>query len=187
MPPYLSGMQIQVAGQSLVWVGSGTGGNLETLGYSRDGVNMRFDGYFLDVHTDDQGGDAGPPADVQWLGQSAMISLELTKWEPTIADKIVNRLFGALTPGNTQGIPKGMLMVGAGPGIAGINMSITSFVHRICIQSQINTTAFNFPYCFFREAIEINRGTKYSTFRLEAFALPVNGILYNTSTVNPVT
>lgn len=170
--------EIQVAGATLVQVGTGTLGALQNFGYTRDGVTIRIDGYFLDVHVDNAGGEAGPPADVQWLGQTAMVSLEMTKWDAEVADKLVNRVFGATTPGNTAAYNLGSLMVGGG----NLYMGTSCFVHRLCLQSTINLTAFNFPYAFFREAIEINRGTKYSTLRLEAFALPVNGVLYNTST-----
>jgi hypothetical protein len=166
---------IQVAGACLIKVGTGSAGALETLGYTRDGATIRLDGYFLDVKTDDAGGEAGPPADVQWLGQTAMIGLELTRWDDAIAEKFVNRVFGQTTAGSitVANAPTGSLMITG------------SFGHRLCLIPSVGR-AYNFPYAFFREAIEVNKGTKYSTMRVESYALAVsNGttsLLFNNST-----
>lgn len=169
-------VSIQVAGACLIKVGTNASSNyaLETLGYTRDGATIRLDGYFLDVKTDDAGGEAGPPADVQWLGQTAMIGLELTNWDHDVSEKIVNRVKSQQTPGSitVANAPTGTLMIA------------NSAYHRLVLIPSIGRS-YNFPYAFFRDAAEINKGTKYSTLRVEAYALAVsNGttsVLYNST------
>ena len=49
------------------------GGAQASLGYTRNGVDITFEGFFLDVMGDETGGDDGPPIDRQYLGEIARI------------------------------------------------------------------------------------------------------------------
>src|SRR5689334_12322882 len=128
----MAGVEIQVAGATPIRIDTGTSHSLETLGLTRDGGTVRFDPYVLDIHTDGEGGESGPPADVQYLGETAQIHLELTKWDEAVADKIRPRLYGG-----TAGIvaPAGTLMIGSG----------LSF--RLLLYS--TTRPYNFPIVLF--------------------------------------
>ena len=154
---------IQVAGLATITVDTGSAHALETLGYTQNGASVRFNGFFLDVHTDENGGDDGPPTDVQYLGETADITLDFTKFDTTVADKIRPRIYG----GSAGTV-----------GSVGTLMSGSSSTYRLCINSP--TTPLNFPVVIFREPIEINKGTKYSTWRLVGTAYK-NGsnVLYN--------
>lgn len=141
-------------------------GSLETLGYSRNGVTVSEEAHHLDVPGDENGGDEGPPVDVQILGETARVRLELTKIDTAVADKIRARVAAG-----TAGTPPtaGTLMFGGSKAI------------RLLIHS--TTSPINFPRAFPRNAIELNRGTKYSTFVCEFEChKDGSGVLYNSTT-----
>ena len=156
---------VNVAGASEIKVGTGSEGALETLGYTRQGADVRVQGYWIDVPGDEHGGDQGPPIDVQYLGETARIRLELTKWDASIGKAVRSRLLGG-----TEGTPgePGSLMFGDTKAI------------RVAID---NTNApMNFPRCFLRGEWEVNLGTRYSTLVLEFEAhKDSSGVLYNTT------
>lgn len=157
---------VNVDGPALVRVDTGDLNALEDLGYTRDGAEIRFEAYFLDVAGDENGGESGPPIDVQYMGERAVIRLELTKFDGTVADKVTPRLYGgtAGTPGAA-----GTLMFGGGK----------------CYRVLINTSnrPMNFPRCFIRDAIEVNKGTRFSRLLLAFEAYPDDtGVLYDNTT-----
>lgn len=154
---------INVAGATPVKLGTGNAGALETLGYTRDGCQIIFDPYKVGVKTDDNGGENGPDADVQYLGETARIRLELTKWDEVIGDKIRARLNGE-TAGAINGV--GTLWIAGGKTV------------RVLLHSP--TRPYNFPVVIFGEPHEINKGTKYSTWVVEGTAYKnSSGLLYN--------
>lgn len=151
------------AGAALVSVGTGSAGALETLGYTRQGVDVRSQAFFVDVPGDENGGDQGPPIEIQYMGEIARIRLELTKWDDAIAAKIRTRLLGG-----AEGTP----------GTPGTFMFGDSKTVRVTISSINND--MNFPRCFIRDAWEINVGTRYSTLVVELEAhKDATGVLYN--------
>lgn len=154
---------VKVAGLSTIKVGTGVGGALETLGYTRAGGEVRSQAFYIDVPGDENGGDQGPPIEIQYLGEIARIRLELTKWDTTVGQSIRSRLLGG-----TEGTP----------GSAGTLMFSESKTVRVLISNA--NAPMNFPRCFLRGEWEINLGTKYSTLVLEFEAhKDANGILYN--------
>ncbi len=162
---------VQVAGLATIAVGAegAAFADLSILGYTRDGAEIVTEGHYVDIPGDENGGDEGPPIDVQYLGETAKARLELTKWNSTVADTIASRLHGA-----TAGTP----------GTAGSLMFAGSYVKRVLIYKAgtPNVAMFNFPRAFCRAPIEINKGTKFSTLILELEAYKdANGVLYNTS------
>lgn len=157
---------INVAGVALIKVDTGSSHALELLGYTRNGAECTFQVFMHDVHTDLDGGDDGPPTDSQELGQIATIRLELTKWDTAVSAKIECRQYGA-TAGTV--LSPGVLMVG------GLK------TYRLLIHSATNP--LNFPVVMFREPIELNKGTKYSTMILIGTAYRnASSVLYNATT-----
>lgn len=157
---------INVAGASPVYVDTGSAHALELLGYTADGCEIDFPGYFLDVPVDDHGGESGDPADVQYMGDTARIQLNLTKWDEAVADKIRPRLYGG-----SVGVvgTRGSLMIGG------------ALTYRLLINSP--TRPYNFPVVIFRDAHRINKGTKYSTWVNGGVAYPnASSVLYNATT-----
>lgn len=156
---------VNVGGLATVKVGTGAADALETLGYTRQGVTITAQDYYLDVPGDQNGGDEGPPIDVQYMGETAIVRLELTKWDVDIEDKVVCRV-----KGGTAGSPSasGTLMNANG-------------AMRLLVDTP--TRPYNFPQAFPRKPIEVNRGTKFSTLIIE-FECHENqdGVLYNRTT-----
>lgn len=154
---------VQVAGPAEIKVGTGSTGALESLGYTAQGADVRNQGFFLDVPGDQNGGDQGPPIDVQYLGEIARIRLELTKWDDAIAAKIRTRLLAG-----TEGTP----------GTAGTLMFGDSKTVRVLVNT--TTGPMNFPRSFIRGEWEINKGTKFSRLVVEFEAhKDSTGVLYN--------
>lgn len=136
---------IHVAGLAICKVDTGTSNALEELGVTDNGVEIIDNGYFYDVHTDEDGGDEGPPTDVQFLGQTCTIRMLLHKYDEATRVKIGSRQYGG-TDGTVGTV--GTLMIGG------------SKTFRLLIHS--TTQPYNFPVTMFREPIEINKGTKFS-------------------------
>ena len=157
-------VQPNYAGAANIKVDAGAG--LEQLGYTENGAEISVQQYTLDVPGDENGGDAGPPIDVQHMGETAEIRLTMTKWETTVADKIAARIAGGTT---------------GTPYATGTMMFNESKTYRLLVHTP--TTPMNFPRVIFKGAIEINKGTKFSRFIVTATAYKNgSGVLYNATT-----
>lgn len=155
---------VQTVGKALIKVGTGASAALESLGYSINGVEISDEPFYGDVPSDENGGDEGPPIDVQYFGFVSTIRMELSRWDSTIAAKVFPFLNGGTA--GTQGTP-------------GILMSANSY--RLVIIPTSDPR--NYPVAFPSEPIEINKGTKYSrlaiTWKAYGFA---NAAVWNTTT-----
>ncbi len=157
-------IQYHVAGPALIKLDTGTSNALESLGYTRDSAEIRLEARYEELKSDDMGGEQGPPGDLNYLGESATVRLELTKWDTVVADKVVARLYGG-----TAGMP----------GAPGTEMIEGAKTFRLLIHSTNNP--MNFPRAILYGAVEINKGTRHSRLVLEFLALkdPTTGVLYN--------
>jgi hypothetical protein len=163
----------QVAGPCAVYVAlpSVSAGVPLLLGYTRNGAQIREETFHLNIPGDQNGGDEGPPIDVQQLGMVVHIVLELTKWDKTVADHIRKQADGA-----TLGTPvaPGSLMFTANLG------------WRLTLVPSLGSgigQPLNFPRCITRQPREINIGTKFSTMFVEFEAHKASeGVLWNNST-----
>lgn len=155
-----------VSGAALVQVGTGTLGALETLGYTANGVDITLETHIENIPCDDNGGEQGPPAELNHLGDRATVRLEFTKWDETIADKLRCRLRG----GTAGTVPTPGTLV---------------FTNSLSYRLLVNTTnqPYNFPRAVPRSPITINKGTRSSRLILE-FECYKDGtsVLYNAST-----
>lgn len=144
-------------------------GNLVHLGYTRNGVTLSYEDYFLDVPGDQHGGDDGPPIEVQWLGSIARIRCEFTKWDEDVFEAIAARV-STETFGDPGNFVVGHLMFS--------NESTTRVL--VLPQPLVAGKVRNFPRCFIRAAIEINHASKYSSPIVEFEAhKDASGILHN--------
>jgi hypothetical protein len=134
---------VQVTGLVSVYV------DTELLGYSEDMVEVQEQGFHYDVPGDRHGGQQGPPIDVQYLGQILTVRLRLSSYDGEIANKVQARVLGGVA-GKVQDAEIGALMLQ------------DSKYFRLTLQGT-NATV-NMPIAFPREAVEINRGTKFSSF-----------------------
>lgn len=155
---------VQVTGKALVKVDTGTSNALESLGYSINGIEISDEPFYSDVPSDENGGDEGPPIDVQYFGSVATIRMELSRWDSAVAAKVFPFLYGGTA--GTQGTP-------------GALMSNNSF--RLVIEPTSDPR--NYPIAFPSEPIELNKGTKYSRLAItwKAYGF-TNSLLWNTTT-----
>lgn len=131
----------QVAGATLVKF------NGVDLGFSRDGVTVRLDPRWHDIFSDDFGGAEGAPADVQILGVTGTVICDLVKYD--LAS--VEALTGFSGGGSVGNIP-----------VLGTLMRQQTQFATLLLQG--DNTSWSFPHVFPREAQEVNRGTKNSTY-----------------------
>jgi hypothetical protein len=159
---------INVAGLASVLVGAEgvSMGSMSTLGTTQNGVTMVFDSYQENVPGDANGGDAGPPIDVQVFGETARVRCEFSKWDTTVADTIRARVSGG-----TAGTPP----------TAGSLMFQSSLSFRLLINAA--SSPINFLRAIPRMPIELNKGTRFSVLVIE-FECHKNaaGVLWNRST-----
>jgi len=159
-----------VAGLCTVKVGTGEGNALESAGYSRNGAEITKEAFMLDVPGDENGGDDGPPVDIQNLGEIIRVRLELTKYDRDVTIKIEPREKG------------GSAGVIATPGAL---MFAGEKFMRLLLSTPNNPV--NFPWAIPREPIDVNLGTKFSTLLLEfvCYKDPTSantGVIYNATT-----
>ena len=154
---------IQVDGLASIKTATPTGGSLILLGYSINGVEITERVYTLDVNSDENGGDAGPPIDVQYMGEMHQIRMLMPKYDVTEIDKI-----RAVLASGTAGTP----------GTAGTLMFTAVETFRLLIHTVSRPR--NYLNCIFREVREINKGTKHSQALVVASCYKDgNGLLYN--------
>ena len=154
---------VNVTGPALVRTGTGTANALEDLGFSINGIQLIETVFESDVPGDQNGGEEGPPIDIQYFGQIDRIRMEFSKYDELVVDKIRARLRGG-----TAGII----------GTAGTLIAGTSVFYRLLITP--TNTPRNYVAAIPREPIEVNRGTKYSRLIMEWECHGFNGTLWNT-------
>ena len=137
-------ISIQVDGLASIKIAAGAGA-LELLGYSENGVEITEQGFSLPVHGDENGGDAGPPIDIQDMGEMHIVRMLLTKYDEAVLNKIRARL-AAGTAGT--------------PNLAGTLAFASANLYRLLIHS-VNRPR-NYFAATFLETREINKGTKHS-------------------------
>lgn len=79
---------ITVPGACLVKTGTGLSDALEELGYSIDGVEIQQRSFQLGVPSDSNGGTDGPPVAKQYFGQIHIVSLEMSRYDDAVLQKI---------------------------------------------------------------------------------------------------
>lgn len=143
-----------------------TGGTLAELGRTRNGVTITENLFTGDVHGDDNGGDEGPPIDVQYFGEIHVVRCELTKYDETEANKVRAGLAGG-----TAGTP----------GTSGSLYFQGAAYWRLLIHS--TTRPRNYLGAIFKEPKEVNKGTKFSTLVVTSTCYKDStGVMYNATT-----
>jgi hypothetical protein len=162
--------QIHVDGPVNIWVATPASGSLENLGYTEAGVDITEQEFTYDVQGDENGGDQGPPVDIQSMGLIHIIRIHLTKWDDATAAKIRARNASA-----SEGTPvtSGTLKFQGGKDY---RVLLDCFVPR------------NYTRVVFREPIELNKGTKHRKLLLVGTAYKDgNGGIFNTSGASSTT
>jgi|GEM_PF-1137831 len=143
-------LTVHVAGPTEVYVDTGAGSSYEALGYSRNGIDLRFEPFWQDVPGDEHGGDQGPPIEVLYLLEKATVRMELTKWDRAIERKVTPRLLAG---------------VEGQPGTVATKMFAQSKTYKLVLQS--TGRPWMFERAILRGAVEISHGARYSSLVLE--------------------
>jgi hypothetical protein len=154
---------VNVGGLITVSVGMGSAA-VKTLGYTQNGITYVEEGFYTDVPGDENGGDEGPPIEVQYMGEIHRIRAELTKYDSAVASEI-----GAKVAGATHGVPA----------TAGTLYFASASYMRVQAVGA-NGHVRNYPYTIPRMPIELNAGTRYSrlVIEFEAHKIPDQTILF---------
>lgn len=79
-------------------------GSLTLLGYSVNGVDIEEQDYMENIHGDEKGGDAGTPIDVLKHPDLHIVTMELSKWDDTVAGVISSRVNGGVAGSTSYGV-----------------------------------------------------------------------------------
>ena len=157
---------IQVDGPALIKIASPAAGSLDSLGYTENGADIEEQLFPYNVVGDQNGGDAGPPIDIQYMGEMHRIRLLLTTYDEAILNKIRAGLAGG-----TAGTP----------GTAGTLYFQDTKAFRLLIHT--TNRPRNYGRVVFTEAKSINKGTKHSKALVTALAYKDgSGVLYDATT-----
>ncbi len=161
---------IQVPGACQILVDTGSSHALEELGYSENGVFISEEMFMSDVPGDQNGGEEGPPIDVQYFGEIHRVRMELSKWDSAVAAKVLPVLYGG-----TEGVA----------GTPGTLIAAGTLYYRLLLKT--TNLPRNYLRAFLRgQPKEINTGTKYSRLVLNwechANGIGGGGTIYNTTT-----
>ena len=167
---------VQVFGPATIKIAilAGGSGALQELGFTQNGVFLTSQTFTENVPGDENGGDSGPPIEIQYMGEIYRVRLELTKWDATVAEHLKARFRGA-----TSGTP---------PTAGGLVFAGNGYFRLCCHYNAGGTSpvpsADNFPCAtMIGEPIELNKGTKWSRLVLDfiCYKHPTSGILRDTS------
>lgn len=158
--------QIQVDGVAVIKIASPANGTLETLGKTINGAEVTERLFTEEVKGDENGGDPGPPIDIQMLGEIHIVRLTLSKYDEAILNKV-----RASLAGGTAGTP----------GTSGTLYFQDSKSWRLLIHT--TNRPRNYTNVIFREPKEVNKGTIHSKATIIAEChKDANGVLYNSTT-----
>jgi hypothetical protein len=102
---------VLVPGASEIALNSGGANATEKLGYSMNGVEIRFEVFKTHIPGDQNGGDLGPPIEKQVFARKAIVRIELSRFDAAVARKLDARI-NQLTPGPEPAI--GQLLYATG-------------------------------------------------------------------------
>lgn len=120
------------------------------LGFTRDGVDIRYDPRWGDIFSDDFGGAGGAPADTQLLGATASVTCEFTKYDAAEVEKLNSWITG---------------------GVAGKLPDFGTLIRQNAKTATLllagSLKIYTFLTAFPREPQPVNVGTKFSTYLVQ--------------------
>jgi len=147
-------------------INTGTSGAWENLGYTADGVRVREEAIQLPVPGDENGGAEGVPIEFQHLAEQHFLTLELTRFDTAILQKLRSRFKSGITAGMTKS-----------PGTL-----VATDYFRVLLQSDtVSGNHRRYLKAYATQPIEETIGTKYSRPMVVLQCLPFK---YVVSSVN---
>lgn len=123
----------------------------QVLGLNRGEIPISIQPRFIDVPTDEFGGSEGVPADAQFMGAIATVQLQLTKYDPTIMQKVLR-----LVPFASSSYEYGEFP------------AIGTFVKQQGMARALKLTSINetrlFDVAFIRNPFECNMSARYRVY-----------------------
>lgn len=107
-----------------IWISTGATLAMELLGDTRGGAVINEQAFLAEAKSDHSGGEQGPPADFQWLGEAHSIELELAQYAPAILAKMERRMNVGVTT-RTKG-----MMIGCAGGFFRVLLLSLNFVRN---------------------------------------------------------
>lgn len=148
---------VVVYGLSVVSIAKGVGGSYSELGTTQDGVMLSAEHFTHPIKNDENGGQEGPPVEIQTLGRIDRVRCELTKYDSAQAAILEALVAGASTVNGT-------------PEAAGVLLFAGDKSYKVKIVSTapgtVTTVTREYKRCVIHRA-EHARGTKASTFVIE--------------------
>lgn len=152
-------------GKATIKVDTGSSNALEILGYTRNGVDVYDEGFWIDVPGDENGGDQGDPIDIQYLGEMARVRIELTKIDTAVLAKVMKRRNAAAKTAGTVDTP-------------GRFVFLNSEFFRLVIDSP--TDPRNFLRAIPRAPTQKNMGVRFTMKTIEFDCYKNDsGVIYN--------
>jgi hypothetical protein len=152
-----------INGPALVYVGTGSSGALELLGFTKDGVDVRVTEHSKTIQTDLFGGDEGPPQDMQIFGQSAVLNIPLIASDRTVLTKVESR--GDRTAAGQISTPGTVAGGGVAVGTAGN-------IYFACAFTSAADTPWKFAACYLKPDFNTRLGSVIAPFVLQLIAIP---------------
>lgn len=94
----------QIPGPALIKVDTGSSNALESLGYTADGARVDTQALQHDTPVDSLGGQGGIPGEIQNLGFIDTVTLELTKYDSAVFEKLLAIAYGATAGAQTTSV-----------------------------------------------------------------------------------
>ena len=88
-----TGVQFWVNGPTYLYVGTGSAGALQKLGFTERGVHITLMGHHVPVFSDDLGPES--PRDVSFMADDAFIRFDLNQFDETVWRQCVARLWNS--------------------------------------------------------------------------------------------
>lgn len=147
-----------IFGDALIYVGTGSAGALELLGYTEQGVDLDITENKDEIMTDLMGSKT--PQDFQDMGMIARAVMPLIALDTAVLDKVIGRsdrtAFGQV-------------------GSPGLPLATAGYAFTMAIQSGISSLLYSRPWYFYT-CLTRSDGTRLATkanpFRLEVVAWP---------------
>jgi hypothetical protein len=145
-------------GPAKISINSGASGAWEEVGYTAEGVRVREEEIMIPVPGDENGGPEGAPIEFQHLSAQHFLTLELTKFDAAVLQKLRSRFKSGLTAGLTKA-----------PGAL-----VGTDFFRVLLESDTDSAKHRrYLKVYVTQPIEETIGTKYSRPVVVLMALPV--------------
>lgn len=140
-------VEVYAFGPAKISVNTGVSGAWQEVGYTADGVRVREEAIQLPVPGDENGGAEGVPIEFQHLAEQHYLTLELTRFDAAILQKLRSRFKSGITAGLTKG-----------PGTL-----VADDYFRVLLESDTDATHHRrYLKAYVTQPIEETIGTKYS-------------------------